>query len=225
MFQDTRLLVADTDSSVRNIIRIAAQEESWDCEDAGDGITALKLIRRNTFQLAIVDYNLAELDGKIVCRQIRKNSNIPVILLSTHDGEAERLAGFAAGANDYIIKPFYPRELVARVKSFLFLCGHAPEAPKTLVRGSITIDLHSFKVSVDDHPVTLTPKEYDLLVFFCKNPYKAYSRDALLNLVWGDDFYGSDRTVDTHVKSLRNKIQPYHYYIVTVWGVGYKFET
>lgn len=224
MLQDTRLLVADTDSSVRNIIRIASREEGWDCEEAGDGITALKQFRHFNFHLAILDYNLAELDGRIVCRQIRKSSSIPVIFLSAHSGEAERLAGFSAGGNDYLIKPFYPRELIARAKSFLTLHGHAPEAPKTLVKGSITIDLLSYKASVDNHQLTLTPKEYDLLVFFCRNPYKAYSRDALLNLVWGDDFYGSDRTVDTHVKSLRNKIHPYHYYIVTIWGVGYKFE-
>ena len=224
MVGDTRLLIADTDAAVRGIIRISAQEEGWRCDEAGDGITALKLFRHNVFHLAILDFDLTELDGKIVCRQIRKNHDIPVIFLSAHSGEAERLAGFAAGGNDYIIKPFYPRELVARAKSLLTLYGHAPEQKKTLACGKITIDLLSHKVTVDGRQLTLTPKEYELLLFFCQNPSKAYSRDALLNLVWGEDFYGSDRTVDTHVKSLRGKISPYHYYIVTIWGMWYKFE-
>lgn len=225
MVSDTRLLIADTDAAVRGIIRISAQEEGWSFDEAGDGITALKLLRRNTFQIAILDYDLAELDGKIVCRQIRKSSGIPVIFLSSHGGETERLTGFAAGGNDYMIKPFYPRELVARIKSLLTLYGHAPEQKRTLVCGKISIDLLSHKAIVENRQLALTPKEYDLLLFFCQNPSKAYSRDVLLNLVWGEDFYGSDRTVDTHIKSLRGKISPYHYYIVTIWGMGYKFET
>lgn len=225
MVSDTRLLIADTDAAVRGIIRISAQEEGWSFDEAGDGITALKLLRRNTFQIAILDYDLAELDGKIVCRQIRKSSGIPVIFLSSHGGETERLTGFAAGGNDYMIKPFYPRELVARIKSLLTLYGHTPEQKRTLVCGKISIDLLSHKAIVENRQLALTPKEYDLLLFFCQNPSKAYSRDALLNLVWGEDFYGSDRTIDTHIKSLRGKISPYHYYIVTIWGMGYKFET
>lgn len=224
MVKDTRLLIADTDAAVRGILRIAAREEGWDCIEAADGITALKLFRHNSFHIALLDYDLAELDGKIVCRQIRKSMNIPVIILSTHSGEAERLAGFAAGGNDYVLKPFYPREIIARIKSLLSLYGHAPEERKTLVRGKISINLLSHKVTVDNQQLALTPKEYDLLLFFCQNPSRAYSRDALLNLVWGEDFYGSDRTVDTHVKSLRGKIHPYHHYIVTIWGMGYKFE-
>ena len=224
MMKDTRLLIADTDAAIRGIIRVSAQEEGWDYSEAGDGITALKLFRRGAYHIAILDYSLAELDGKIVCRQIRKSSTIPVIFLSTYAGEAERLAGFTVGGNDYLLKPFYPRELIARIKSLLSLHGHAPEPQRILACGGISIDLLSHKVSVDGRSLTLTPKEYDLLLFFCQNPSKAYSRDALLNLVWGEDFYGSDRTVDTHVKGLRGKIQPYHDYIVTMWGVGYKFE-
>ena len=224
MIQRTRLLIADTDASIRGIIRIAVKEEGWDCSEATDGIMALKLFRRNTYHLAVLDYNLAELNGCIVCNQIRKSSRIPIILLSVHSGEAERLTGFAAGCNDYIIKPFYPGEVVARIKSLMTLYGHDNVPKKTLVRGGIEIDLQSYNVYVNQKLIRLTPKEYDLLVFFCQNPEIAYSRDALLDLVWGHDFYGSDRTVDTHVKSLRGKIQPYNFYIATVWGVGYKFE-
>lgn len=225
MMRDTRLLIADADTGVRGIIRIAAREEGWDSHEAGDGIAALKLLRRETFHISIVEYDLAELDGKIVCRQIRKSSTMPIVLLSTHEGEAERLAGFAAGANDYVLKPFYPRELIARIKSLLSLYGHNSETHRTLVCGKISIDLTSRKVAVDGRRINLTPKEYDLLLFFCQNPGKVYSREILLNLVWGEDFFGSDRTVDTHVKSLRSKVQPCHFYIVTIWGIGYKFES
>ena len=224
MIQRARLLIADTDASIRGIIRIAVKEEGWECSEATDGITALKLFRRNSYHLAILDYNLTELNGRIVCKQIRKSSKIPIILLSVHSGEAERLAGFAAGCNDYIIKPFYPGEVVARIKSLMTLYGYENVPKKTLVRGGIEIDLQSYNVYVDQKLISLTPKEYDLLVFFCQNPEIAYSRDTLLDLVWGHDFYGSDRTIDTHVKSLRGKIQPYNFYIATIWGVGYKFE-
>ena len=224
MVQGIRLLIADTDASIRGIIRVAAREEGWDCSEAADGIVALKLFRRNSYHLAVLDYDLAELNGRIVCKQIRKSSKIPIILLSVHSGEAERLAGFAAGGNDYILKPFYPGEVVARIKSLMTLYGYDNVQKKTLQRGGIEIDLLSYNVYVDQKVIRLTPKEYDLLVFFCQNPKKAFSRDALLDLVWGDDFDGSDRTVDTHVKSLRGKIRPYSFYIATIWGVGYKFE-
>jgi len=224
VIKDINLLIADTDASIRGIVRIAAKEEGWECDEAVDGIGALKFFRRNHYHVVILDYDLAELNGRIVCRQIRKTSTIPVILLSAQSGEAERLAGFAAGGNDYILKPFYPREVIARVKSLLELYGHAAEPNKTLVQGGIAIDLLSHRVSVDKKEISLTPKEYDLLLFFCQNAGRAYPRDTLLDVVWGEDFYGTDRTVDTHIKSLRGKISPYHHYIITIWGVGYKFE-
>lgn len=224
MVEDVKILVADADPTVRSIVRIATEEEGWSCVEAPDGIVALKLCRRNTFRLAVLDFDLPELDGRLVCRQIRKSSTAPVIFVGRHTGEAERLSCFSAGGNDYVIKPFYPRELIARAKSLMSLHGRLPEEPRTVTRGGITVDLTSRSVRVDGHEVALTPKEYDLLLFLCQNPSKAYTRDALLNLVWGDDFFGSDRTVDTHVKSLRGKIRPYHYYIVTIWGTGYKFE-
>ena len=224
MAQGIRLLIADPDASVRGIIRIAINEKGWECSEAADGIMALKLFRRNSYHLAVLDYDLAELNGRIVCRQIRKVSKIPVILLSVHSGEAERLSGFAEGCNDYILKPFYPGEVVARIQSLMTLCGYDNVQKKNLVCGGIEIDLLSHNVYIDQKAIKLTPKEYDLLVFFCQNPQKAFSRNALLDLVWDEDFDGSDRTVDTHVKSLRGKIRPYSFYISTVWGVGYKFE-
>lgn len=219
-----RLLVADADASVRSILRVAAKEEGWVCDEAADGLSAVKLFRRNEYHIAILEAELPELDGKLTCRQLRKVSTIPIILLSKKEAESDRLAGFAAGGNDYVIKPFYPRELVARVKSFLSLHSNGPQTPQVMEVSGIVLDLQARQVKVDEKPVSLTPKEYDLLLFFMRNPSNVYSRDTLLDLVWGEEFFGTDRTVDTHVKSLRGKIRPHQNTIVTVWGVGYKFE-
>ncbi len=219
-----RLLLADADSSVRRIVKIAAEEEGWQCDEAANGIMALKLFRHEKYDLVVLDADLPELDGKLVCRQIRKTSGIPLLLTGKGELEDDRLSAFAAGGNDYVIKPFYPRELIARVKSLITLSGKKPESKKELAIGKLTIDFLSRTVRVGEREVVLAPKEYDLLLHLCQNPAIAYSRDKLLNLVWGEDFFGTDRTVDTHVKSIRNKIKPYHYYIVTVWGYGYKFE-
>ncbi len=221
---EIRLLVADGDASVRDIIRLGAGEEGWRCEMAPDGIAALKLLKRQTYDLIILDAELPEVEGLIVCRHLRKESAVPVILISRNTKEAERLAGFAAGGNDYVIKPFYPRELMARIRNLLKLCGHAVGSRKPLEAGRIVIDLDSHAVLVDGQTITLAPKEFDLLLFFCRNPGQAFTRDNLLDLVWGDEYDGSDRTVDTHVKALRGRVPPCQRYIQTVWGFGYRFE-
>lgn len=223
-FNEIRLLIADSDYSIRNIIRIASEEAGWLSDDASNGIMALKLFRRRHYHLAVLDFSLAELDGRIVCRQIRKSSALPVIFLSVYPEESERLACFAVGGNDYVLKPFYPRELMARIRSFLSLTGYDLQVKKNIVSEGIIIDLFSRDVLVDGRQICLTPREYDLLLFFCQNPHRAYSREVLLNCVWGEEFQGSDRTVDTHVKSLRAKIQPFQSRIITVWGIGYKYE-
>lgn len=223
MALETKLLIADADASIRGIVALFAAEEGWRCDAASDGISVLKLLRREQYDLVILDTDLAGVDGKIICRHLRKTTRIPVIFLSMNGAETERLEGFAAGGNDYLVKPFYPRELVARIKNLLMLCGHSPARTKSLTVGGIRIDLESRAVTVDGQGVPLTPKEYDLLLFFARNPQQAFSRDALLDLVWGQGFDGTDRTVDSHVKSLRGKIRPHQDYIVTVWGYGYKF--
>lgn len=222
--EGTRLLIADADSTVRNILSLAAREEGFACETAADGIAALKLFRRQQFHAALLSVDLPELDGRTVCRQLRKSVTFPVLFLGRSGSETDRMSCFSVGGTDYIPKPFYPREVMARVKALLSLYGHAPQAPTAVVQGGIVIDLQAKKVSVDGLAIRLTPKEYDLLQFLCQNPSRVYSRDLLLDLVWGEGFFGSDRTVDTHIKSIRSKIKPYQDLIVTVWGVGYKFE-
>ncbi len=219
-----RVLIADADAAVREIVQFSVQEAGWACSEARDGIAAIKLFRRQAYSLAILDVELPEINGKIVCAQFRKTARIPVIFLSVHRSEENRLAAFDAGGNDYVVKPFYPRELIARARSLISLTGHMAETRHRLAVGPLRIDLDSHLIHLDDALLQLTPREYDLLLFFCQNPNRAFSRNLLLDAVWGEQFIGTDRTVDTHVKSLREKIKPYHNHIVTVWGYGYKFE-
>ncbi len=174
--------------------------------------------------MILLEDALPEISGDLVCTQIRKSTRTPVIFLSKRTSEEARLAGFAAGGNDFVLKPFFPRELVARIRSFFSLYGAACVGQHVLTAGRLSIDTQSHIALLDGRPLALAPREYDLLLFLCRNPNKAFSRDALLDLVWGQDFVGTERTVDTHVKSLRGKLHPYHNYIATIWGYGYKFE-
>jgi DNA-binding response OmpR family regulator len=220
---DIRLLVADADASVREVLRYCAKGEGWGIDEAKDGIAALKLLRRNQYDIVILDADLPEVSGDLVCGQIRKKSRVPVIFICGRSSEEDRLACFAAGGNDFVTKPFFPREILARVKSFLDLCG-VFSSGKEICSGNLLINTRFHSVMVDDREIKLTPKEYDLLLFFCQRPNRAFSRDDILDYVWGKCFAGADRTVDSHVKSLRNKIKPYHNYISTIWGFGYKYR-
>jgi DNA-binding response OmpR family regulator len=224
MNSDIRLLIVDQNSAIRGDIRQLAVSQGYSFDEAADGIVALKLFRRNDYNLIVMDTDLPELDGRNVCRQIRKVSDVPILFISTRTSEQEKLCAFEIGADDFIVKPFYPRELLARIKVFLYRTGSQMKcvADKIAFNG-LFINTVSREVTVDDRPVQLTPKEYDLLFFLSQNPNKAYSREALLNEVWGYCFTGSDRTIDTHIRTLRDNIRPYDGYIVTVWGFGYKF--
>ncbi len=222
--EEIRMMVADADSSIRAIVRRCAQEQRWSLDEAKDGIEAVKFLRRRKYHLIILEVELPVIDGMMVCESLNQTPNIPVIFISKKTSEEDRLAAFEVGGNDYIIKPFYPRELVARIKNLLKLNGIVSKAEHYLTSGNLKIDLYSQDVFVDDQRIKLTPKEYNLLLFLCRNPNKAYSRGMLLDLVWGRQFDGTDRTVDTHIKSLREKIKPYHNSISTIWGYGYKYE-
>lgn len=224
MAREIRLLICEADVSIREVIRLSAAEQGWQCDCVGDGITAMKLIRRNNYHLAVLDAELPELDGHVICRQLKKKSLIPVIFISKKGREENRLAGFEAGGNDYVVKPFFPRELVARIKNLLELAHGSTQVEELVEAGKIRIETSSRQVLLAGKHIRFSPKEYDLLLFFCINEGQAFSRAQLLDLVWGTDFDGTDRTVDTHVKSLRNKIKPYQSYIETVWGHGYRFK-
>jgi DNA-binding response OmpR family regulator len=219
-----RLLIVDKDGIARNTMKSMAQAAGYAYDEAADGITAIKLFRRHDYHVIILDIELPELDGLNVCRQIRKVSDVPILVVSEKDGETDRLCAFETGVDDFVKKPFSPNELMARIKVFLYRTGGVQRAvPAKITFNGLFIDTISRCVYIEDSAVSLTPKEYDLLYFLSQNPNKAFSREMLLSEVWGQDFVGTDRTIDTHIKTLRENIRPYDNYIVTVWGFGYKF--
>jgi DNA-binding response OmpR family regulator len=221
---DIRLLIADKDDAARNQVKKLAEDAGFYYDAAVDGIMAIKLFRRQDYQLIVMDTELPTLDGWNVCRQVRKVSDVPVIIVSANSAERDKLLAFELGADDYVCKPFSSPELLARIRVHLYRSqGIKSALPSKITLNGLHIDTISRSVFVDDTLVKLTPKEYDLLFFLSQNPNKAYSRENLLNEVWGYEFSGSDRTVDTHIKTLRENIKPYDSYIVTVWGFGYKF--
>lgn len=219
-----RILLADDDQHIRNIIKEYAQAEAWQFFEAGDGEAALKLFESGNFDLIVLDVMMPRLDGWATLKQIRKAGHVPVILLTARHEEYDRLLGFELGVDDYIGKPFSPRELIARMKALLKRSGALREVSQVFDHGGLHLDMAAHQAQIDGEPVALTPKEYDLLVFFISRPHQVFTRDQILNQVWGYDYFGDSRTVDTHVRSLRDKLGSYRSLIGTVWGTGYRFE-
>ncbi len=220
-----RILVADDEPKIREVIREYAEFNDYEVIEASDGMEALNLSRQENPDLLILDIMMPKLDGFSLCKEIRKFSRVPILMLSARGEEYDKLFGFELGIDDYVVKPFSPRELMARVNAVLSRKqAPAVEDPSVLNYGGLEIDLAGHAVSVEGARVELTPKEYELLAYLVKNRNIAISRDKLLSEVWGYDFYGDDRTIDTHVKNLRNRLGPCRDHIVTVRGYGYKFE-
>ena len=217
-----RILLTDDDARIRSIVREYAQAEDWEFVEAGDGEEALRLFAAGSFSLVVLDVMMPRLDGWGVLKQIRKTSTVPVILLTARNEEYDRLLGFELGVDDYIGKPFSPRELIARMKALIKRAGVQSAAVYTL--GGLRVDAAARTAQIDGETIALSPKEFDLLAFFVSRPEVAFTRDQLLNHVWGYDFFGDARTVDTHIKSLREKLGAYREHIVTVWGTGYRFS-
>ena len=220
-----RILLVDDDRHIRSIVREYAQAEDWRFEEAENGQEALRLLEANEFALVVLDVMMPVLDGWATLKQIRKNSQIPVILLTARTEEYDKLLGFELGVDDYIAKPFSPRELIARMKALLKRTAAATASAGRLGFDELDIDTDARRVKIAGEVVALTPKEYELLVFFAARPGKAFTRDQLLNQVWGYDYFGDARTVDTHIRSLREKLGPCRRFLTTVWGTGYRFET
>ncbi|MGI6702835.1 MAG: response regulator transcription factor [Clostridia bacterium] len=224
---EERILVVDDEPGIREIIREYFAPEGFVVDQAADGVEALKLFEKSRYSLVILDIMMPKVDGWTVCREIRKTSQVPIIMLSARGEEYDKLFGFELGVDDYMVKPFSPRELMARSRAVIRRSQSAQERDagknKAVFEG-LEINFVSRNVTVNGEPVALTPKEYELLSFFSKNPGRVFSRQQLLSRVWGYDFYGDVRTVDTHVKMLRESLGEYRGYIVTVWGTGYKFE-
>ena len=220
-----KLLVVDDEQKIREVISEYAVFNGNEVDEAAEGMSAVGLCKLNDYDLIIMDIMMPKLDGFSACKEIRKFSNTPIIMLSARGEEYDKLFGFELGIDDYVVKPFSPKELMARVNAVLSRKG-APDKtdPQVLTFDGLEINIPARTVTIDGQKVELTPKEYDLLFYLVENKNLALSRDKLLSDIWGYDFYGDDRTIDTHIKNLRNSLGKYRDYIVTLRGVGYKFE-
>ena len=223
-----KILIVDDEQRIREVIREYAEFNGYEVAEAANGMEAVGLCKLNDYDLIIMDIMMPKLDGFMACKEIRKIRDIPVIMLSARGEEYDKLFGFELGIDDYIVKPFSPKELMARVNAVLARRNHAvieTAGPAILKFGGLEINIPARTVTVDGVKADLTPKEYDLLFYLVLNKNIALSREKLLADVWGYDFFGDDRTIDTHIKNLRNNLGPYRDHIVTLRGVGYKFET
>lgn len=224
---DERILIVDDEERIREMIKEYISLEGYIIDEASDGMDGINLFKQNKYSLIILDVMMPKMDGWSVCREIRKSSHVPVIMLTARGEEYDKLFGFELGVDDYIVKPFSPKELLARIKAIIRRSAiqkiETQKENKAVFEGLI-IEYDSRNVYVDGEIVDLTPKEYELLNFFSKNTNRVFSREQLLTEVWGYDFTGDDRTVDSHVKMLRESLKQYRKFIVTVWGTGYKFE-
>lgn len=222
-----KILVVDDEQKIREVIREYAEFNGYEVMEAGNGMEAVGLCKLNEYDLIVMDIMMPKLDGFMACKEIRKIRDVPVIMLSARGEEYDKLFGFELGIDDYIVKPFSPKELMARVNAVLSRRNRAAAAavnPGPLKFGGLEINIPARSVTVDGVKAELTPKEYDLLFYLVLNRNIALSREKLLSDVWGYDFFGDDRTIDTHIKNLRNNLGPYRDHIVTLRGVGYKFE-
>ncbi len=225
----SKLLVVDDESKIRAVIREYSEFEGYEVDEASDGMEALGMVKLNDYDLIIMDVMMPKLDGFSCCKEIRKVKDTPIIMLSARGEEYDKLFGFELGVDDYVVKPFSPKELMARVNAIINRRNSGPAAAKAEPDGVLTFDgleinIPARQVKVDGEKIELTPKEYELLFYMVENKNIALSRDKLLSDVWGYDFFGDDRTVDTHIKNLRNNLGKYRDFIVTLRGVGYKFE-
>ena len=218
-----KILVVDDERKICAVIREYAEWNGYEVTEATDGMEAVELCRENDFDVIVMDVMMPKLDGFSTVKEIKKTKDIPVIMLSARSEEYDKLFAFEVGVDDYMVKPFSPKELMARIA--VILARSAPQEVQEdhLAFDGLVIDLPAREVIVDGEKVTLTPKEYELLVYLTQNKNIALSRDVLLSDIWGYDF-GDVRTIDTHIKNLRNNLGPYRDRIITLRGVGYKFE-
>ena len=219
-----KILVVDDEQNIRNIIKKYAAFEGYTIEEAGDGMAAIEMCKNESFDLILMDVMMPELDGFSAVREIRKTCTTPVIMLSARGEEYDRIHGFELGVDDYVVKPFSPKELMLRVAAVLKRTSGETGERELYTYGGLTIDFSARIVTIDGQRCDMSPKEYDLLFFLVRNRGLALTRDRLLREVWGYDFYGDDRTLDTHIKLVRKKLGDYARCIVTLRGVGYRFE-
>lgn len=221
-----KIMIVDDDPNIGQLIKLYLEKEGYETEHYLDGMESLKAFNLNPPDLVILDIMLPGLDGWEVCKRIRKNSNVPIIMLTAKGETFDKVLGLELGADDYIVKPFDPKELIARVKAVLRRASMLNDADQEVSYNNLTISLSDYTVTYKGEKLELPPKELELLYFLASHPNKVFTREQLLERVWGFDFYGDSRTVDVHIKRLREKLssEDNGWQIKTVWGVGYKFE-
>ena len=221
-----KLLIVDDEAKIREVLKEYAEFEGYLTDEAVDGMEAVKKCRENDYDLIIMDVMMPKLDGFSSVKEIRKFKNVPVLMLSARTEEYDKLFGFEIGADDYVVKPFSPKEVMARINAILNRRNTTTNIGSSEIMKfeGLEIDFAGRNVYVDGEKAQLTPREYELLFYMVKNIGIALSREKLLNDVWGYEFYGDDRTVDTHIKMLRGNLKQYRKFIVTLRSVGYKFE-
>ena len=226
---DKIILIADDNKDIVDILKAYAQKEGYKCICAYDGEQALKMYKEFNPILILLDVMMPKMNCFDVCRQIRQTSSVPIIIVSAKNEEAERIMGLDIGADDYIPKPFSPREVMTRVKAVLRRVTDeiSDERSKRIEIAGLVVDMNSYEAYVNGKPVVLTKKEIEIIWLFASNPGRVFTRDHLLENIWGYEYFGDTRTVDTHIKRIRTKLnldQSVNFDIKTVWGVGYKFE-
>ena len=215
-----RVLVVDDEERIRLIIKEYCENENYEVLEADNGIEALEIINKTNIDIVILDIMMPKMDGLSTFKEIKK-LNIPTIILSARSEEYDKLMSFDLGVDDYVTKPFSPKELIARIKAVMKRYNNEEDI---FIYENLIVDFKGHTVNLNDNELKLTPKEYDLLAYFIKNKNIAISREELLSKIWGYDFYGDDRTIDTHIKMLRNNLGEYRDLIQTIRGMGYKFE-
>ena len=220
-----RILIVDDEQMIREVVREYALINGYEVAEASDGLEALELVEKEDFDCVILDIMMPKLDGFSACKQIKKIKPIPIIMLSARQEEYDKLFGFEMGVDDYVVKPFSPKEVLARINAIIKRnkSGNEPVGETVKFEG-LEINFTARDVFIDGEKANLTPKEYDLLFYLVKNKNIALTRNKLLEEVWGYDFFGDDRTIDTHIKMLRNNLGPYRKFIVTLRGMGYKVQ-
>ena len=219
-----KLLIVDDEARIRALIAKYAAFDGYETEEAENGMQAIEKCRQHHYDLIIMDVMMPELDGFSAVREIRKNSDTPVIMLSARGEEYDRIHGFELGIDDYVVKPFSPKELMMRVGAVLKRSRSEKTPEETVTIDGLTVNFTARRVTVDGQELDLSPKEYDLLFYMVRNRGIALSREKLISDVWGYDFFGDDRTLDTHIKLLRRQLGKYADRITTLRGVGYRFE-